>query len=92
MPQEDSYIVIHCSEDGDISVDQYSKEDLLRRVLGSEESSPQGYYGTVNCFGHIPGSDPMMWRSRAGGDGILVIKGRIVQPKPVQRVTEYEIE
>lgn len=78
----DTYFVIRVSEDGDISVRAWDKANLLTKVLGEEP-----YYGTRECFPAIPDQDPQSWP-----EGILVIKGKIVTPKAVQKIVEYEVE
>jgi len=75
----DDYFIIRCSEDG-ATVEAVDRDTLLSRVAS-------GYYGTQETFRSVPNRDPNYW-----GDGLLVIKGHVVQPKPVQVVTEFDVE
>jgi hypothetical protein len=53
----------------------------------SEDGGEEPYYGTRECLPAIPDQDPQSWP-----EGILVIKGKIVTPKAVQKIVEYEVE
>tara|TARA_R100001594_G_scaffold121248_2_gene157050 strand:- start:338 stop:565 length:228 start_codon:yes stop_codon:yes gene_type:complete len=74
------YFVIK-NTDGDTIVSSMTKEVL-------EERLNEDWYGTdVKFLNEIPkNNDTNYW-----GEDILIIKGDIVTPKPVQTVTEYEI-
>lgn len=72
------YFLIHCSEDGDISVKQYSKDELLR-LLKDED------YGFIEFFDKMPKDSPVYWEK------VLIIKGEIMCPKPIEVVKQYEI-
>jgi len=71
------YFFIHCSEDGDISVTQYNKEELLEIIKE---------YGDIKYFEKLEEEDPQCW-----GRNALIIKGEIATPKPKKVVEEYEI-
>ena len=76
----EKYFIISNS-DGDTTVDVVDKETLLERI--KEE-----YYGDREVFTEMPSdNDTNYW-----GEGILVIKGKVVSPKPVQVITDFEIE
>jgi len=75
------YFLFHISEDGDLSIEKMNKDELLSRIN-------ENYYGDISFHYEIPEeSDPNYWEKRA-----LIIKGRIVFPKPVQLVEKYEIQ
>jgi hypothetical protein len=82
MPEE-TFVVISCSEDGDVRIQEWSKKDLLEKVLGEH------YYGTTECFTRMPRhNDPQEWGERK----LLILRGGVVVPKPVETVTKYEVE
>ena len=72
------YFLIHCSEDGDISVDELTRDALLERIH-------EKYYGDIEFFKDFPEDDLVYWQKA------LIIKGNIVVPKPVQLVEKYVI-
>lgn len=75
----EEYFIISNS-DGDTTVEAVDKETLLQRI---EEE----YYGK-GVYGELPKeNDTNYW-----GDGILIIKGKVVSPVAKQVVTKYEIE
>ena len=74
-----TYFLIHCSEDGDVSVTPYEKDDLLRAIKNKD-------YGPIEFMENINYGDPQYW-----GNKSLIIKGEIVIPKPKKVVEEYEI-
>jgi hypothetical protein len=82
MPDE-QYVVIACSEDGNVSIKAWSKEDLLDEVLNQDDP----HYGTTECFTSMPDSDPQSWPRK-----LLILRGGIVVPKAVEKVTQYEID
>lgn len=73
------YYVIHNS-DGDTHVEELDSQTLKARL-------DEKYYGEDTDFLRtIVSSDTNYW-----GEKLMIIKGSIVVPKPVQTVTEYEI-
>jgi hypothetical protein len=75
---KETYFVIRNS-DGDTTVRAVSKEELLRDI-------EDGEYGDV--FTELPNDpDTNYW-----GEGVLIIKGKMVSPKAEQVVTKYNIE
>jgi hypothetical protein len=77
----ETYFVI-TNSDGDTNVETINKEELLIRIN-------DGYYGSGReVFDKLPKeNDTNYW-----GDGVLIIKGSIVSPKPITKITEYTIE
>ena len=74
-----NYFVIRNS-DGDTTVTEHSAEDLKEKL--NEE-----YWGPVEFMDELPSNkDTNYW-----GDCILIIKGEVVVPQPVETVTEYKI-
>jgi len=74
------YYIIKNS-DGDTTVDAINKTELLKRIK-------EGYYGGTGVFKDLPSQrDTNYW-----GENLLIIKGTIVEPKPVETVTEYDID
>ena len=75
---KETYFVIRNS-DGDTTVHEYDREHLLHDIQAGE-------YGKV--LAELPeDSDTNYW-----GNGVLIIKGKVVQPKAEQVVTKYNIE
>lgn len=75
------YFVMRCSEDGEVSINQLSKTDLLRRI---EEK----YWGErAEFIDYIPDSDPQSW-----GHSIVIVKGNLVMPEPVTKILKYNIK
>jgi hypothetical protein len=80
-----SYFVLTSDEDG-ISVNMVSKATL-------EKCLKQKAFGeNVEFLDHVPSIDKGCWDQRDGEHKILIIKGEVVIPKVVGRVTEYEVE
>ena len=77
----DTYYVISNSE-GDTIVEEVSKQELLERI-------EEGYYGRDRMpFAGLPENhDTNYW-----GEGILIIKGKVVCPVAEQVVTKYNID
>lgn len=90
---QEKYFVVTSGEDG-ISVDSMSKEELEKRL---REKYYTGDIGPDPTFlDKVPDIDKgyFFW-SRSDEEPenpILIIKGNILVPKAVQRVTEYEVE
>lgn len=76
--------MLSASEDG-IHFEVATKEEVLQEAkdIQDGECSSKGFFGPNDPID----SDPNYWGSK-----ILLIKGEIVQPKPVKRVTEFEVE
>ena len=85
-----SYFVIYNSE-GETSVEQISKEILTKRLQAEANANDSNfdaeYYGKdIEFLSEIKDTDTNYW-----GDVILIIKGEIVVPEPVDVVKEYKI-
>ena len=82
--------VIEVSEDGDIRIESMTKEIFLFALNSSEEE----YHGNIypidgmKIRADIKERDPMSW----GEKSILVIEGEILTPRPVSKVTEWEVD
>lgn len=76
-----SYFLIHSGEDGG-SAEKLSKEELLNRIT-------ENYYGEdAKILNEVPEDGNMEY----WGDSILIIKGEIVTPEPVELVKSYDIK
>lgn len=76
----EKYFVIRNS-DGDTHIDVYTKEQLMKRINDPDESFP-------HCIDYFDfNSDTNYW-----GDSIMIIKGKLISPTPVETVTVYEVE
>ena len=77
----DSYMIITCDEDGEVRLEQTTKEKLLKSLNNKD-------YGDLEFLHNIKdNNDPQYWGYKG-----LIIKGEIVNPKPVATVTQYEVE
>jgi hypothetical protein len=75
---EENYFIIR-NGDGDTTVRVVTKKELLRELQDGE-------YGKV--FTELPNEpDTNYW-----GEGVLIIKGKLVSPKAEQVITKYNIE
>ncbi len=73
------YYVI-TNSDGDTTVTEVDGETLKERLA-------EGYWGNVGFKRDLSGNtDTNYW-----GENILIIKGNIIVPQPVQTVTEYKL-
>lgn len=75
---EETYFVIRNS-DGDTTVRAVTKEELLRDLNDGEYR---------DAFTELPNDpDTNYW-----GEGVLIIKGKMVSPRAEQVVTKYDID
>ena len=82
------YFVIRNS-DGDTHVEPMSKEELMKGITPNEDGDTDyGHIDNVTFFDKIhEDNDTNYW-----GEGILIIKGEVVTPKPKKVVETYEID
>lgn len=78
--QKMPYYLIFCDEDGDVSVEEYIKPDLLKALQDED-------YGPIGFIDKLGDNDPQYW-----GNNALIIKGEIVKPKPKTVFKELEIK
>lgn len=77
------YYIISCSEDGDVRVEELESQDVEDYI----NAEPGDGVDPKRAMAFLEGGDPMEW-----GGKYLIIKGVIVKPKAVERITKYEIE
>ena len=65
-----NYFIIHCNEDGEITVEQISHEELIDRM-----DDPDYYGKDVEFITELIDPDPQYWNGK-----FLVIKGKIAKP------------
>jgi hypothetical protein len=83
--KEETYFVIHGSEDGDVYVIKETKASLLKQLHPNE-------YGDVEIvIADILESLPDMEMTGWDGPFILIIKGEIVIPQPLEVIPRFEI-
>jgi len=75
----DTYFVISVNEDGEVRIETLNKQNLLHDLN-------EGFY--ENPASEIENTEIQEWREHS----CVIIKGKIVVPKPVQVVREYEVE
>jgi hypothetical protein len=71
------YFVIYSSEDGEVSVERLSKEDLEKRLN-------ENYWGDKPKF--LSESDDLAYNA-----GLMIIKGELVTPQPKKVVEEWDV-
>lgn len=76
----DSVVVLYFNEDGDPpSVEPMSKDELRKRLK-------EDYWGSRPVFAK-PGKDI----NTADFAGLVIIEGKVIQPRPVKVATEYDL-
>jgi len=77
-----------CNSDGDVSIYEYSKEQLIAEITPDESGdSNLGYVGDIKFLDHMPRDLQQL------GDGeYVIIKGEVVVPEAVKVVTQFEIK
>lgn len=82
MPRrEGGYFVFTRSEDGDVSCEQLTEEDLVSRLN-------ERYYGEVE-FVEEPDGDP---QSDWGGENVmLIIRGELVIPTAAEKAVRWKL-
>jgi len=74
------YFIIH-NPDGETTVTAYTKQELLDELN-------EGTFNEHDWLSEIPdSSDTNYW-----GGSMLLIKGSLVTPTPIETITEYKIE
>ena len=92
---DDKYFVITTGEDGTY-VYSYTKKELLKEITPDDKLLKNGeepryccsYYDFLTPDEYEKEKDPNYWKE----DKTLIIKGRIVVPKPVDIIKRMEIE
>ena len=82
---EEKYFIISNS-DGDTSVTQMNRDELLEALQNDEGEEGTSYWGAVDFIDNLDEGDTNCW----GGD-ILIIKGNILVPTPKKVVTSYDL-
>lgn len=77
-----NYFLIHEDQDGDISIEQFDEEKLLKRINDQED-----YYGTTGFMEKIEALDII----NLDCNKLLLIKGEVIVPKPKEVVKRYEL-
>lgn len=82
---KDEYFVILGSEDGEPTIRKLTKEQIAKMMIPNQWGDYE--YGEREFLADIPEVfDPCNFSD------IVIIKGKIIVPKPKQVVTEYEVE
>lgn len=86
MANQDNYFILSSTEDG-ISVSQVGRDELLRRIVEDYGSDPI-------IHDEIPDQDKGCFILPGSGDRsqLLIIKGKIVVPQPVRKISHFEVE
>lgn len=83
MGEIDTVVVIYFSEDGDLPIIRQMPKAEFAKQLKQREADGSGPPKFVKPAPEIDASHI--------GNEMLVIEGRMLMPKPVQVVTEYEL-
>jgi hypothetical protein len=79
------YFVLRVSDDGDVSFDGPLSSDELRKRITPDDDGETYYGRRIGFADSVPGFLGLL-------DGrILIVKGEVVVPQPVQTVTEYKL-
>lgn len=75
------FFLIHSNEDGDVRVDQMTRDELVARLNDN-------YWGDITFAASLDdlGSDPMYWGNKA-----VLIDGATVVPQPEQVITSWTV-
>jgi hypothetical protein len=76
---KESYFVIRGSEDGDATISEHTAADLQAKLA-------EGYWGRVRWADTPPCEDIREFSPHG-----IIIRGRIVQPRPVDVVKTWEL-
>ena len=85
---EDFYFVIQTTEDGGVNLLRYNKKYLLEDFL-MEDFDPEGF--PDNCK-DLKDMNNSYFIDLQKQEGIIIIKGKIVKPFPLEKVVKYDIE
>lgn len=82
-----AYFIIYTSEDGDVSLEAVTQEEVLKRVTPDEDGYT--YYGPqAEIHSHMAAGGVDL----QCGSGVYILKGQLVVPLPKEVVTKFEIE
>ncbi len=89
VDKTDFYYIIHNSEDG-ISIDQVTREELLKRLQPEEPDNPAStQYGAINIIS-FPGKHVDI--ESLHEHDLIILKGTSIIPVPKKVVTAWEVE
>lgn len=77
----DKYYTFYFSEDGDVSVNIFTKEQLEKKINDKD-------WGNVPIFKSTP---DQKYIDAETLNCLMIIKGTEVQPQPVTEVTQYKL-
>ena len=82
---EEKYYVVYGDEDGDASLCEHTKEEINEDLVEAQEEGYEDKY-----YSGIP--EGKRYIDVSNMNGKIIIKGKIVCPKPKKVVEEWEIE
>jgi len=80
------YFIIHCDDDGDISVDNVDKTELIEHITPDLDAGDDNYYGAEGFFKEVPED------LQTAGNKLLIIKGKVVVPDEKEVVKSFDVE
>ena len=81
MGEEDLYYLIR-NVDGDTTVFEYTKEQLMKLLNEDYIDLNIDFFDTI----------PLRNNTNYWGNNILIVKGKIVKPKPKMQITRYTVD
>lgn len=79
-----NYYVIHCTEDGDIYLHTMASKEVLLKTLRDRDWGKDANFCTAPPSGEMTNLHERF--------GLFIFKGKILLPKEVKVVKEYDIE
>jgi hypothetical protein len=73
-----TYYVLQCSEDGDVSLRSYTKDELEEALACGDIDGADAKIANVHDFA-------------SGKVSLVIIKGEAIMPKPTKQVTAWEV-
>jgi hypothetical protein len=84
---KDEYFVLFGSDDGEPSLHQMSKKEILELFNPNRDGEYE--YGHRTALAQLP--EDLDLQGNFGDDSMIIIKGEIVVPKSIKVVTQYEL-
>lgn len=88
MTDKHSYFIVRSTGDG-TSISCLSEQELLDRITPDEDGETY-YGGELTFLGDIPSSSKGYWDDTPD-NAVLIIRGEIIKPVPVDVVRKFEL-
>ncbi len=84
-----SYFIVTSGEDGTKIEGPFDQQEVLKRITPDQNGSTHYGSGLV-CYKRIPDSDKGIWIGTSSNP-MVIIKGDIVLPEVVTKITEFKL-